>query len=115
MQIGSRTFEQILWVLYAGRDANEVVRQAACCSHLGWNGGMAHVAGQADQGRDAAKADGHLEKPCLLHNLLACFHTAAEQSRLEEIPRKIMQNAYVIYLMGLRLCLVMGSVKPPPE
>ena len=51
------TSQQVFGVFDADRDPDQVVRQAACCSGLGWNGGMAHVAGQTDEAGHAAKAD----------------------------------------------------------
>ncbi len=49
--------------------------------HLGGDGGVRHVAGQADGGRDAAEADGDGEEPRLLHDHLARLQTA-------KMPRK---------------------------
>lgn len=37
---------------------------------------MTHIAGQADAAAQAAKADGDLEEPRLLHNHSACFRAA---------------------------------------
>ena len=60
------TGKQVAGILDADRDAHEVVREAPLCAQGGRDGGMAHVAGQADEGADAAKADRDLEQLRLL-------------------------------------------------
>mmetsp|Transcript_18050 Transcript_18050/g.38836 ORF Transcript_18050/g.38836 Transcript_18050/m.38836 type:complete len:237 (+) Transcript_18050:596-1306(+) len=68
--------DEVVNVLDTGRDADQVVRQAACSPHLGRDGCMGHVAGQGDEGGHVAEADSHLEQLGLLHNYLGRLHVA---------------------------------------
>ena len=66
--IGQCTLDEIVGVFDAHRDADEVIRQAACCAYLSGYAGVAHEAGQANQGNDVAEADGYLKELGLLHD-----------------------------------------------
>jgi len=63
-------------VLHAHRDAHQVVRQPPGRPHLSRDGGMAHVARQANAAGHTAEADGDLEQLGLLCYNLTCLHTA---------------------------------------
>lgn len=67
-------------MLHAHRDAHQVVRQPPGRPHLSRDGGMAHVARQADAAGHTAKADGDLEQLGLLCNNLTCLHAAQQTS-----------------------------------
>ncbi len=71
-----QTFQQVLRVLYADRDAYKVVGKPADSPDIGRDGGMAHVAGQRDGRADAAKADSNFEQLHLLCNCPARFRAA---------------------------------------
>lgn len=65
-------------MLHAHRDAHQVVRQPPGRSHLSRDGGMAHVARQADAAGHTAEADGDLEQLGLLCYNLTCLHAAQQ-------------------------------------
>ncbi len=65
-------------MLHAHRDAHQVVRQPPGRPHLSRNGGMAHVARQADAAGHTAEADGDLEQLGLLCYNLTCLHAAQQ-------------------------------------
>jgi len=71
-------------VLHAHRDAHQVVRQPPGRPHLSRDGGMAHVAGQADAAGHTAEADCDLEQLGLLCNDLTCLHAAQQTSKSAE-------------------------------
>ncbi len=61
-------------MLHAHRDAHKVVRQSPGRPDFSRDGGVAHVAGQADAAGHTAKADGDLEQLCLLCYDLTGLH-----------------------------------------
>ncbi len=76
------TFQKVLRVLNAHRDAHKIIGQAAGSAHIRGNGGVAHVAGQRDEGRDAAEADRDLEQLRLLCYCPAGLDTACQIRRM---------------------------------